>query len=848
MKNNLQKTNGRKARNRHILHVLRLAGFTSGLIILLALFHLLTIGIPAPLTRHITDQLQQKGILLHIDSITLSPRRGWVLHNLRLYSHSPDNLQPIIKTKKLYLNILPDRWTRLSETDWLISISGTNIRLSPEYQGRAILPNEHPLRIISQLQAHLSLSRKNLRIENAELLWGNTVFRTSGTMALPPPIQPLSNNTAESDQQPKPAIWTHAAEIIKTATAISFDSTPEINLQFEIPPEGFPRTSAQVSFFAFGLHWNDRAYEQIGGVLSLRNRKLSLDSLKIEGNDGASLSAFGRWDIPRRNALINLSNSLPAEDLIDLLPPAVADKLSQTGIRPFGKLEFDIIAGPAQPEKLLEQVNLHVHSMQITRDDLSLDQLRFDLTRNGQQLEVNNLAAIANGGPVSGNLDMDLGSGAWSASAEGRVSPTPIGKLLGGEAQEWIDRFDFTNHVPDISIELSQDKKGDHLYFTTAVSAQNFLCSGIPFDTMNTTMVYSNHTFSLSPLKATQDHRSIKGSVKLDFQKKLAYFNATSEFEPAVIAHIIAPSYPTVLTNFTFNGVVSCAGSGRIDFSGGTNHAAQGTIQAESVSAAGFTAKSFRSRVEARNSQLIFSSSSADLFGGQAEGTAVFDLQFNDHQAPYRLDIDATRLDLNQIARHVSTNDFSSTKGLVSATVNISADAAGGFWESATGYGEAEIEKGQLKDLPVLGGFSRLIRTTVPGFSLFSITTLYSKYKLQDGTFYTDNLELGGTLLSATAHGTYSPTEGLDFIVQAEPLRQIRTDKKWYMLHLWFADALKQGTAPLFRLLEFELKGPLNAPKWRLINLPKEVSQILQMPVKKSDTETDEPPVQTESP
>jgi len=32
---------------------------------------------------------------------------------------------------------------------------------------------------------------------------------------------------------------------------------------------------------------------------------------------------------------------------------------------------------------------------------------------------------------------------------------------------------------------------------------------------------------------------------------------------------------------------------------------------------------------------------------------------------------------------------------------------------------------------------------------------------------------------------------------------------------------LRESTAPLFRLLEFKLEGPLEKPEWRFVNLPK---------------------------
>jgi hypothetical protein len=99
---------------------------------------------------------------------------------------------------------------------------------------------------------------------------------------------------------------------------------------------------------------------------------------------------------------------------------------------------------------------------------------------------------------------------------------------------------------------------------------------------------------------------------------------------------------------------------------------------------------------------------------------------------------------------------------------------------------------------------------------------------LHDGAVWSDNAQLGGTLFSARGRGHWSPQNGLDFLVRAEPLRQTHEDKAWYQIHRWVADVLKEGLSPLFRLFEFRLEGSLDNPQWRFVNLPKEVSELLQ--------------------
>ena len=825
MKNKQKRSNSPKPRGRFgkgTLHLLRLAGFALTFILLLALFHLFTLGIPARLTRNITEQLQKSGIPLHIESISLSPHRGWVLHNVQLYSTCADDLKPLLQADKLYLHIWPEDWTPISRTEWRLSIYSKKVAVSLGLPWEKALEETHPFRTIDRLRAHLRINPSRLTIDNAEINWGGYILRADGRVAFPDKKQPANPARYSSLQ-------TRATEAAEILAGLTFDTPPEISIDFNLPANPQKRTTLNASFFASGFHRQGRLYDQISGAFSLLDSSAKIDSLMIRLQNGEHLIASGYYEQSNNIAHLKLKNTLPHADLLGLLPKGITGKIAQAGLQPFGAMEFDATLGPCPPAQLLEQVQAQVHNLQITRNDLTLDPVRFKFVRNGDQLKLTELSALANGGPLAGEIDLNLSTRAWHTSLQGAVKPGPIGTLTGRGLQTFIKRFTFPNAPPSISAELSHSGVKGSLRLDGTISGHGLTCAGIPLDYCATTMAYSNRVLVLTGFRADHAEKNFSGDIEIDFARKLAEFDVVNEFPPHQIAQALAPNRPTILNEFTFEGPIISKGRGQVDYSGGTNHHFDGVFTTEGVSFAGLNANLFHSDISGRGSELIFSNTSMQLFDGAVEGGATFDLQFNDDTSPCRLDIDATELNLTEILQHFSTSKPSTTKGRLSATVDLRADTAAGFWASVRGQGEVEVE-GQLHDLPVLGGFSRLIRTTLPGFSLFSITSLYSKYDLHDGALHTDNLELGGTLLSARAHGNFSSERGLDFIVQAEPLRQTREHKKWYQLHLWGADALKQTTAPLFRLLEFRLTGTLEKPSWRLVNLPKELSTLLQKP------------------
>ena len=800
---------------------MRLAGFALIFILLLALFHLLTLGIPAPLTRSLTAHLQKNGLPLHIDSIRLSPHRGWVLHNARLYSARADDLKPVIQVKKLYVRAWPKKWTALSQTPWDITLSGKEIDVSLGSPWEAALNKTHPFRTIDRLRAHLQIRQDGLSLDSAEVNWGGYILRSSGQLAFPKQKQP-ANPAFYS------ALQTRATQTAEILSDLTFSTPPELSIHFDLPADPLKSPALNATFFASGFQRKGRLYDQIGGVVSLREGNIQIDSLQIRLQNGEHLLASGRYELSSGTTQIELQNTLRSTDLLALLPENITDGIAQAGLQPFGAMEFDAALGPCPPAQLLEQIRMQVHNLQITRNDLTLDPVQFELIRNGDQLKLTGIDALANGGPLTGNFDLNLSTRAWHTSLQGAVQPYPIGTLVGGGLQTFISRFTFPNSPPDTRVELSHSGVKGSLRLDGEISGTHFLCAGIPLDHYESSMAYSNRVLVLNGLDAAHEEKMFTGDITIDFAQKLARFNVVNGFAPPTLSQAIVPGQTTILNKFSFEGPVYSKGSGQVDYSGGTNHHFDGVFTAEDVSFDGLKADWFDSDISGRGSQLIFSNTSMQIFDGAVEGGATFDLQFNDDASPYQLNINATELDLAKLFRHFKKQDPGATKGRLSATLDLTADAAAGFWASAKGRGEVEIAEGQLRDFPILGGFSKLVRTTLPGFSLFSLTTFYSEYELRNGALRSENLQLGGTLFSTRAHGKYSPQNGLDFTVRAEPLRQTRKNKKWYQLHLWIADAIKQGTSPLFDLLEFRLEGTLKDPTWRMNALPKEAYELFE--------------------
>lgn len=830
MKNKPKKSSSpdkRIVRPGKLWHILRLTGFALGLSVLLALFALLAIGLPPSLTRSIITQVQAAGIPLQAQSIKLSPHRGWVLVNARLYSTSPDDLQPLLSAKKLYVMPWPVNWKKPAEGGWHMKVYVKDLGVSLGRPWESVLPESHSFRSVSKLSAALTVSPGCIRIENSDLSWGGVTIVTHGTAVLSGGSEPRQDAAEATDFRRQ------AAKAADMLSQLKCNTPPQLSLSFDFnaarPEEAF----LDAVLTAGGITLRNRVYTQLSGALDYRNQTWTLSALQLTRAAHEQLVLRGTFNVKNSNTQVSVENTLSAADLFSLLPEEEQSAVAQTGVKPYGRIDFSASFGPAPYDLLTEKVNVQVQQAHLKRQDITLDPLAFHLVRDGNRIEVNDIQAGINGGPLTGSFKLDMASKAWTAKAQTQCDPVIAG-MYDEDLREFLRRFRFPAEQLKADLTISQTAPDEPFFIAGTLSGDHFTCGGVPIGHLETFMVYSNRVLDLTPLHVIRAKEQFDGSIQVDFNRSLAFFNVTNSFPPADIARALAPDEHTILEQIRFTGPVYAAGSGQLDYGSGTNHNFKGSFHAENISMGRVQASIFNADIQGHGKQLVFTNAAAQLYSGFAEGSADFAILLTDSTAPYRINARISQLDLVQMLGQVSTSDYSRTRGQLSATLNLTADAKAGFWKSARGGGLVKIENGHLADVPLFGGFSRLTQSAFPGFNLFSLTAFSADYQLHDGAIWSDNAQLGGTLVSARGRGNYSPEKGLDFTVAAEPLRQTNGgEKENRPLQRLALNALRESTAPFFRLLEFKLEGPLEKPEWRFVNLPKDIPDLLDSPKEK---------------
>lgn len=800
------------------LHILRMFATGLALVLLTALLYLLLFGLPAPAVRAVTASARRAGLPLRVESIRYSPLHGWKLDQVRLYSPSPDDLSPLLDIPRLHARIRPVHVLNPARRGLAVSLSAPELSVSLGRPWNAVLPADHPFRTARKLSAGITLDPDGLDVRHAGVFWGPVEINASGT------FKPGKGGT--------PSAWNpdairQAASVAQTIAALEWTEPPQLDLQFQSSPEN---VLIQGALRAGGWIFEGRTYDRIRAGFEWRDRILQNAQLEIAQPDGSRLNLSGMFDFNTRTAALSAENTLTAEDLTALLPARLRTAPHLRNLTAFGPADFEIHCGPAPADELFRTLRADVRQAGLRRDGLVIAPLALHFTRDGDRMEVSRLETEVNGGPLEGTIRHDAASGEWNASIQSRCDPAPLLAMTDLQAvQQFVQRFEFRDRLPEADLEMHRADSASPLKITGTLTAEEFTCAGIPMDRLETRLAYTNRVLDLSPLRISSGERRFSGRVQVDFPGKTAYVDAVSSFDPRDVARVLLPGRPTVLERFRFDGPVYATVRGHVDYGEGTGQSFSGTLHAERAGMGPLRLDVFDAVIEGRGPQLLFTNTVFRLCDGYGEGSAEFDLLLRDGSAPYRADASVIQVDFARLLEQIGT-DPKRTRGQLSGTLRLNADAAAGFWQSVQGKGTVEIEKGQLTDLPLLGGFSRLIQSTFPMFSLFSISMFYADFDLSGGAVRSENVELGGTLFSARARGNWSPDNGLDFILQAAPLRPPDTDRKWYQLDQQAAEALRWVTSPLFRFFEFRLDGQPADPRWRFTNLPKELSDLLQRP------------------
>jgi len=803
-----------------------------GILLVAAFVYLRIYGVPKPVLQEVVRRVNASGIPVEIEDMTLT-LRGWRADRVKYYSRHPDDLEAILDIDRIFFTARTVPWHE-GISEWHVDVRAEGIRLHPSVEWGIELPAESPSKYIEQMDVSVYIRPDQVQIMNGRLKWLGSRVQLNGT------VVKLSG-------QPKPAeeAWTQDTvspihftqqqfqHLENRLKALSMPGGAEVDIDFLIDMNNYSANRVDFSVQTQELVWRDFPFSKAEMTGRYAYPTLQLQRVALF-QDQLSVALKGAYNLESKSVQGSLFNTLKSRELLLLLPEPVNAFLvrAEMGFEHLPRMELDF--GPSPVTNMLSRVSGGFSVQGLSYKDITAETLRGKLRKQDGRWEFEDLQALLlgrepaaaktgsgmRGGRAEGRVFWDSDGHEFGVTVDGNFDPNLLLQSLARVpvANQVIQRFQFREQPPKVHVEMGANTR-DWSTFQIKVHAlvNDVLFQGILCNSMNFTAFYKRGKLQFDPVAVMQGGRFMKGSATLDFVKDIATFDVQGSMHPEQIEDMICPKLDL------FGKTLRVSGDVRIDTRGTFDWGSmQSTDLKASVAAGRFetpvaATDHFKAEIVWKGPRLHIKDAQFGVYGGH--GRADFSIRLDPaiEARPYELDLEVVDADFKQCLQHISPEKKIGVSGFINATAHVEADLSTNFFASARGAGSLQVANGQLADLPLLKGFSRLMRVVIPGFSVFSITSLSADFTVGDGVVSSDNAYFGGDIISARGRGSYNDTEGFDVYIHAQIFKDSGLGK-----------VVRVITDPLMRFLEFKLEGPVDDPAWRLEKFPGNISDIFR--------------------
>ncbi|MDF7799527.1 hypothetical protein P4C99_08625 [Pontiellaceae bacterium B1224] len=754
--------------------------------------------------------------------------RGWKASNVTYYSKHPDDLGPLFRAKEVLLfrkRVLP------GETDkgWEIDIEASDIQWNPSVEWGVSIPENSSCRNVDSVRLSIGIFPDRVEFSKGAMTWLGVDFKLQGTVLKPDPdasdsIRPRSKPGGQQSTVLPVYVSSEQFQSFEDQLRIlKIDGEAEVNIGFLIDAEDYSKSAADISLEARRVSIRDIDFDELQIKGSYAFPELRFEQVRVS-RGGASFAMDTVYDLQTKLIQANVNNSIKSPEMLLLAPQVVLDLLVKAQFQIEELPQFSLQLGPAEAVDILDAVSgsfsirnltycgLVIESARghVERKDNRLDLSRIHATVQGQEDRAEEVGSALQGGSMEGSVYWDANANWFGVKAEGSMDPNLFLQPLAivPIATNVIGRFHFPETSPQISLELGASYVDWSTFFIQVQGMGNQvrfhegLCSSL-----NTTAFYSNAVLRLDPLAIMSGADFMKGTASLDFRSSTVNFDAFGTLSPELLEDAVYSDFNLFGNKIKTSGNTQIKARGALDWKTmkGTDFRAE--VETERMEIPIAAMDHFTGVVIGDGPQISVSNAVFDIYGGKGNGE--FSIQFDPESAgmPYSARVDLLGSDFKQCLQFVELPCRERTGGTMDASARFEADMHENFFESANGTGTIAVVDGELTDIPLFAGFSKLMRKVIPGFNALSITSLHADYTMNAGVLKSRKVAFEGNVFSAKASGTYSQKTGFDAMVQVQLL-----NKKGLGM------VIRAITNPIFKLFELRLSGSLADPSWRLEN------------------------------
>ena len=743
----------------------------------------------------VSEEFRRRGLDLYVHRLTLDPIQGFVAREVQIFDAAdPDKVLATIDRVALDINLT----NLLHSRPFLDAVDLRNADLSLPVNSDD--PQSQRVKV-AHLNARIIFPPHEWYVSQAEATMYGVQVSAHGRLLNPEAFHPAQESGPRRAGTGRPEM---ALDLLKQLDAFAYDGAPprvEINFGGDLADEGTLFADATV----WGEHIRRSGAEltQVYAALALRGKGIELKQCNVSDAHG-EMDASGSYNMDDGKAALQLRSTLDPRNLARLLrmqdlvedwkfgqPPVI--ELSGSGI-----LDGNSPAGQAWPVGLVTgRVALGAFAVKETDFagagvDFSWDGKRW-YARNGW---IGNRTGWATARAISV-------PGSFRAQIDSGINPNSLRGLLKGPAADGLRDWDF-QEAPKVSLTVTGTSADPACWETQgSVGLGRTRMRGVPMDWANAKVDVKGQVFTYRDFTLQRDEGAATGTFSYDFAKheaRLVNIHARLNTTEAAVwidpdlARQLAPYRFKTAPSLTLDGFVQCAND-------------QGTHLDVQVEAPGGLDYTFCGRtlsfpkiaghVFFGEHRIVLKDVVGTLCGGTVQGNA--DIALGRDSPGYTADIEANQIDFASLTKLYFNYDDS--HGLLNGRFDFGGKSDDPW--TLYGKGQVEVTEGNVFAIPLLGPFSGILNTIVPGMGY--------------------NVAHDGTCTFAVRDGVITTR---DFVVKGQGFNMIGDGRLLFLDdRLNFNIRLNaQGLPgvllfPVSKLLEYAGTGTLEDPVWKPVLL-----------------------------
>lgn len=735
----------------------------------------------------VSRELRQRGVDVYVHRLTLDPFHGLVAREVRVMdSAHPDKVFAVIDRATLDINY-GNLWRGgLALNAVELRNADLSLPLDPDD------PDSERIEI-SRLNARLLLPPHEWYLSEADAMVCGVRISARGRL-----INPEALRSPESKKE-NPANREGLSALMEQLRSLHSEAgPPRVEIAFNGDLADPRSIFAEATVWGQQIRRGSYRIQNAFAALTFRNGVLDLKRCVISDTRGA-LEASGSCDTSTGAATLQVRSTLDLQALAHSLP--VPHLLDEWVFYSPPLIEFSAEGNVNAPAaaKVIGRVALD----KFAAKSAVFDSAGAEFSWADGRWYLRNAALRNRTGELS--LNALCTPGDFRAALRSTLNPNTLRPFFSGKAAEMLGEIDFaqaptldlrvTGAAPDIA---QCSARGEIRLGRTRIR-------GAPLNAARAKIAFQNKTLSYEDFRVERDEGAATGAlfsydfgrheVRLkDVRAKLRPFDVMTWIDRELAGHV-APYRFKAAPSVVVNGVVGTENARDtrlellVDAPGGMDY----VFLKKTLSFPKISGKLLFVGRELRLSDLA-----ASLYGGRLRGGAEISLA---RETPgYTARVAAENVDFASVTKLYF--NYESSHGLLNGGFDFrgkNSDA-----RTLSGRGDVSVVEGNVFAIPVLGPFSAILNSIVPGMGYNVAHRASCSFEMRDGAITTRDFVVKGQGFSMIGDGTlFFVDDKMDF--------NIRLNAQGLPGVLLF---------PVSKLFEYTSDGSLSKPAWRLKRLP----------------------------